>query len=120
MLKTNKRYDCAIGCPVEATLDLIEGKWKGIILYHLLSETLRFNELRRRIPKATQRILTRQLRELETSGIINRHVYAQIPPKVEYSMTEEGRSLEPLLRSMHQWGVGRIPRIVQISPSLMA
>lgn len=65
MLKTKKRYDCAAGCPVEATLDLIDGKWKGVIIYHLLSGTLRFNEIRRKLPSATQRMLTRQLRELE-------------------------------------------------------
>ena len=113
MLKTKKRYDCAIGCPVEATLDLIDGKWKGVILYHLLSETLRFNELRRRIPKATQRILTRQLRELELAGLVHRHVYAEVPPKVEYSLTDEGRSLQPLILAMHQWGSDRIERMSQ-------
>lgn len=113
MLKTKKRYDCAVGCPVEATLDLIEGKWKGVIVYHLLDGTLRFNELRRRIPKATQRMLTRQLRELEESGLIHREVYPQVPPRVEYSLTAEGRSLEALIRAMFDWGTERIVRMRQ-------
>jgi DNA-binding HxlR family transcriptional regulator len=113
MLKTRKRYDCAVGCPVEATLDLIEGKWKGVIIYHLLDGTLRFNELRRRIPKATQRMLTRQLRELEESGLIHREVYPQVPPRVEYSLTAEGRSLEGLIRAMFNWGTERIVRMRQ-------
>lgn len=110
MLKTKKRYDCAVGCPVEATLDLVEGKWKGVIIYHLLKETLRFNELRRRIPKATQRMLTRQLRELEEAGLVRREVHAQVPPRVDYSLTPEGSSLEPLILAMHAWGADRIAR----------
>ena len=110
MLKTKKRYDCARGCPVEATLDLIEGKWKGVILYHLLGGTLRFNELRRRIPNATQRMLTRQLRELEECGLISRLIHPQVPPRVDYSLTEEGRSLNALIMAMHDWGVSRLDR----------
>lgn len=110
MLKTKKRYDCAHGCPVEATLDLIEGKWKGVILYHLLGGTLRFNEIRRRIPNATQRMLTRQLRELEECGLVSRLVYPQVPPRVDYSLTEEGRSLQALIMAMHDWGVSRLGR----------
>ncbi|WP_332691847.1 winged helix-turn-helix transcriptional regulator [Bosea sp. (in: a-proteobacteria)] len=110
MLKTKKRYDCAPGCPVEATLDLIEGKWKGVIIHHLLGGTLRFNEIRRRIPKATQRMLTRQLRELEECGLVVRTIYAQVPPRVDYALSEEGRSLEELIRAMHAWGLGRMAR----------
>ena len=110
MLKTKKRYDCAAGCPVEATLDLIGGKWKGVILHHLLEGTLRFNELRRRIPSCTQRMLTRQLRELEEAGLVHRHIFAQVPPRVDYSLTAEGRSLEPIVRAMHAWGQARIAR----------
>ena len=113
MLKTKKRYDCAAGCPVEATLDLIGGKWKGVILYHLLEDTLRFNALRRRIPSCTQRMLTRQLRELEEAGLVHRHIYPQVPPRVDYALTPEGRSLEPIVRAMHAWGQARIVRMAQ-------
>lgn len=110
MLKTAKRYDCAVGCPVEATLDLIDGKWKAVIIYHLFGGALRFNELRRRIPKATQRMLTRQLRELEESGLVSRTVFPQVPPRVDYALTAEGRSLEPLVVAMHAWGQSRLDR----------
>src|SRR3954464_361861 len=92
-----KSYDCAAGCPVEATLDLIDGKWKAVILYHLLDATIRFNELGRRLSKRiSQRMLTRQLRELEGEGLIHREVYAEVPLRVEYSLTNLGRSLEPV------------------------
>ena len=101
-----KAYNCAPGCPVEATLDLIDGKWKGVILYHLLDDTIRFNELRRRLARITQRMLTRQLRELETSGLIHREIFAEVPPRVEYSLTPLGRSLEPVVRMLWTWGNG--------------
>src|SRR6201994_2343524 len=104
MRKLGETYDCTAGCPVEATLDLIDGKWKGVILYHLLGNTIRFNELRRRLSRITQRMLTRQLRELEAGGLIHREVYAEVPPRVEYSLTKRGRSLEPVIRSLWTWG----------------
>ena len=91
-------------CPVEATLELIGGKWKGIILYYLLDGRLRFSELKRRIGCVTQRMLTKQLRELESAGLVNRIVYAEVPPKVEYELTEEGRSLRPIINSLKKWG----------------
>jgi DNA-binding HxlR family transcriptional regulator len=99
-----KPYDCAAGCPVEATLDLIDGKWKAVILYHLLDDTIRFNELGRRLSRITQRMLTRQLRELEAAGLIHREIYAEVPPRVEYSLTDQGRSLEPVIRALWTWG----------------
>jgi DNA-binding HxlR family transcriptional regulator len=99
-----KTYDCAAGCPVEATLDLIDGKWKAVILYHLLNDTIRFNELRRRLSRITQRMLTRQLRELEANGLIHREIYAEVPLRVEYSLTTLGRSLEPVVRMLWTWG----------------
>jgi DNA-binding HxlR family transcriptional regulator len=99
-----KTYDCAAGCPVEATLDLIDGKWKAVILYHLLNDTVRFNELRRRLSRITQRMLTRQLRELEANGLIHREIYAEVPLRVEYSLTTLGRSLEPVVRMLWTWG----------------
>jgi DNA-binding HxlR family transcriptional regulator len=93
-----------IACPVEATLDVIGGRWKGVILYHLMKGTLRFNALRRELPNVTQRMLTLQLRELERDGLVRRTVYAEVPPKVEYDLTESGRSLEPLIHAMRAWG----------------
>jgi len=98
-------YHCNYGCPVEATLDVIGGKWKGVILYHLLEETLRFNELRRIMPEITQRMLTKQLRELETDGLISRTVYPEVPPRVEYSMTDYGRTLAPVVKALRAWGI---------------
>lgn len=90
--------------PVEVTLSLIGGKWKPLIVFYLLGGTKRFSELRRLLPQATQQMLTMQLRELEQAGILHRQVYAQVPPKVEYSLTDLGRSIEPVLRQMCSWG----------------
>ena len=100
----HKSLDCSPGCAVEATLQLIDGKWKGVILYHLLEGTLRFNEIRRRLPNITQRMLTAQLRELEQDGFVLRTVYAEVPPKVEYSLTSRGRTLEPVIMALKKWG----------------
>lgn len=100
----HKSLDCSPGCAVEATLQLIDGKWKGVILYHLLEGTLRFNEIRRRLPNITQRMLTAQLRELEQDGFVLRTVYAEVPPKVEYSLTPRGRTLEPVIMALKKWG----------------
>src|SRR3954468_9018331 len=100
-----KAYDCAAGCPVEATLDLIDGKWKAVILYHLLDDTIRFNELGRRLSRRiSQRMLPRQPRELEAAGLIHREVYAEVPLRVEYSLTKLGRALEPVVRALWTWG----------------
>ncbi|AFI30728.1 ArsR family transcriptional regulator [Bacillus sp. A053] len=92
------------GCPVEFTLDVIGGKWKGILFYHMIEGKKRFNEFRRICPNITQRMLTLQLRELEADGIVHREVYQQVPPKVEYSLTEFGRTLEPIVLQMKEWG----------------
>ncbi|MFN3641880.1 MAG: winged helix-turn-helix transcriptional regulator [Gemmobacter sp.] len=91
-------------CPVESTLRVIGGRWKPLILHHLRDRPRRFNELRRLMPKVTQRMLTQHLRELEADGIIVRHVRAQVPPHVEYSFTARGRSLMPILDTMAGWG----------------
>jgi DNA-binding HxlR family transcriptional regulator len=91
-------------CGVEATLDIIGGKWKGIILFHLMKEKKRFNQFRKLMPGVTQRMLTLQLRELEADGIIHRRVYSEVPPKVEYSLTEFGHTLSPIIQSMKAWG----------------
>ncbi|MFD2618498.1 winged helix-turn-helix transcriptional regulator [Terrilactibacillus laevilacticus] len=94
-----------INCEKELTLAVISGKWKMMILWHLGNEgTKRFNELRSLIPDITQRMLTNQLRELERDLIIHREVYPVVPPKVEYSLTEHGKSLLPILGAMYQWG----------------
>lgn len=93
-------------CGVEITLNLVGGKWKGLILWHLCQKTLRFSQLRRRITGVTQKMLTQQLRELERDGLVHRKVYPEVPPKVEYSLTRKGRSLEPLLEMMCKWGQG--------------
>lgn len=98
------RFDCTPGCSVEAAIGLIDGKWKSIILWHLLSGTLRFNEIRRHVENCTPRMLTNQLREMEADGLITRKVYAQVPPKVEYSLSDLGRTMEPILRALKEWG----------------
>ena len=91
-------------CRVEATLELIGGKYKALILWHLSEGKLRFNELHKLIKSATPKMLTQQLRELESSKLIHREVYPIIPPKVEYSLTDLGRSLMPILAAMRDWG----------------
>lgn len=91
-------------CPVSATLHLIGGKYKALLLWHMTEQTLRFNELHRLVPEATPKMLTQQLRELEEDELIHREVYPVVPPKVEYSLTERGKSLFPILEAMYLWG----------------
>lgn len=91
-------------CPVETTLELIGGKYKSLILWHLSAGKLRFSELRKRISSATPKMLTQQLRELEKNQLVHREVYPVIPPKVEYSLTETGKSLMPVLVAIRDWG----------------
>ena len=92
-------------CPVDATINMIGGKYKSLILWKLMTETtLRFSQLQKEIPSATPKMLTQQLRELEANGLINRHVYPVVPPKVEYSLTNFGKSIKPVLESMYVWG----------------
>ena len=97
----NKNYTCTF----EITMDLIGGKWKPIIIWHLGTKgTLRFNEIRKLLPQITQKMLTQQLRELEADNLVARRVYPQVPPKVEYSLTELGETLMPILSMMCTWG----------------
>lgn len=105
--KLVKRFEtnCNAGCPVEAALEQISGKWKGLVIYHLLDDTLRFNELLRRVGSVTQRSLTKQLRDLEADGIVARKVYAVVPPKVEYSLTDKGQALRPMIEGLRAWGL---------------
>ena len=94
----------AYHCPVEATLDVIGGKWKVVILFWLKDGTLRCGELRRKIPGISERMLIQQLRQLEDHGVVHREVYPEVPPKVEYSLTAYGRSLRPITDLMCEWG----------------
>lgn len=104
MKPRHSRFDCNPGCSVEAALSLIDGKWKGVILYRLLGGPVRFNALRRIIPAVTQRMLTNQLRELEADGLVTRTVYPGVPPKVEYSLSPLGVTMEPILEALKVWG----------------
>ena len=97
-------------CPVERTLDVLGGKWKCVILWHLRNRVRRFGELQKLIPRATQKMLTAQLRQLEREGLVARKVFAQVPPKVEYSITRYGLTLSPLLESMCKWGIAHRKR----------
>jgi len=110
---------CRFGCSIEAALAAIGGKWKGVILYHL-NETKRFNELRKLVPSVTQRMLTKQLRELERDGIVFRKVYAEVPPKVEYSLTEFGETLQPVLVTLQEWGNQYLEKLEDIRNSQIA
>ena len=100
-------------CSVDATVDVIGGKWKSVIVYHLLDGKKRFNELKRLNAGISQRMLTLQLRELEASGIIHREVYREVPPKVEYSITEFGESLRPLILFMREWGIKNMEKVLE-------
>jgi|SRR6476661_1786577 len=101
--KTQGTYQ--ISCTVEATLRVIGGRWKVLILRELFQGVKRFGELHRALNGITQKMLTQQLREMEQDGIIHREVYLQVPPKVEYSLTELGKTLQPILDAMHDWGI---------------
>jgi len=97
-------YDCSEGCPVEAALEVIGGKWKGLALYHLMEGPVRFNALKRQLGDVTQRMLTKQLRELEADGLVLRTVYPVVPPHVEYSLTAKGEALREIILALRRWG----------------
>ena len=92
-------------CPVELSLSVIQGKWKILILWQLRNDTMRYSEIRKALPKITHKMLSQQLKELEADGIVHREVYPVVPPKVEYSLTESGLTLLPMLTEMQQWGM---------------
>ncbi|WP_242107883.1 winged helix-turn-helix transcriptional regulator [Luteimonas aquatica] len=95
-------------CAVETALDAINGKWKGLILYHLMRDGMqRFNALQRRLPGITQRMLTKQLRELEAEELVVRKVYAEVPPRVEYRLSAQGEELRPVIEALRAWGMRR-------------
>lgn len=99
-------YDCAEGCPVESTLQIISGKWKSVIIYHLIKQkNCRFNELQKLMPNCSRRMLSLQLKELENDQIISKNVYPSVPPKTSYRLTNIGNSLTPLILEMEKWGV---------------
>ncbi len=102
----NERIKELPACPVETTLTLIGDKWKVLILRDLIPGTKRFGELKKSIGSVSQKVLTAQLRDMEENGLVHREVYAEVPPRVEYSLTELGRSLKPILDSMWSWGEG--------------
>jgi len=110
-----KDFGCGPGCPVEVTLDLIDGKWKGVILYHLQDGTCRFGELKRKMPRITQRMLTKQLRALEEDGLVIRKVYPEVPPRVEYTLSEMGERLRPVIDVLKAWGEDYRARQVSVA-----
>lgn len=93
-------------CPMELTMGIIGGKYKAVILWHLIDSTLRYSEIQKFIPKATPKMLSQQLKELEHDGIINRKMYPVVPPRTEYSLTELGKYLVPIIRALGAWGEG--------------
>ena len=102
--REHRSYTCSAGCAVEATLTVIGGKWKGVVLHHLQEGPRRFGELRRVAPEVSQRVLTAQLRELEADGLIVRTVYAEVPPRVDYRLSPLGETLAPVLAALRSWG----------------
>lgn len=94
-------------CPVEVAVATIGGKWKPVLLFHLMMGAKRYSELQRLVPRASDRMLTRSLRELEESGLVHREVFAEVPVRVEYSLTKDGETLYPILAAMSRWGTNR-------------
>lgn len=105
MIEWNKKQ---YHCPVEVSMDLLSGKWKCLMLWHLNDGTKRYKELERIVPGVSQKMLTQQLKELERDGLITRTVYPEVPPRVEYQLTELGQSAFPILKLMHSWAIGQL------------
>lgn len=103
-MSRTRSFDDVPGCAMEAAIKIIMGKWKGVILFHLLDGTMRFNELARQTRGIAPRLLAKQLRELEEDGLVNRKVFPVIPPRVDYSLTDEAMTLAPLLLDLNRWG----------------
>ncbi|TAJ83124.1 MAG: transcriptional regulator [Gallionellaceae bacterium] len=103
-MKKHWHTESPTSCPMLLTINIIGGKWKPIILHMLSEGTMRFGELKKNIPPVSQKMLTQQLRELEADGIINRKLYLEVPPRTEYSLTERGMTLKPVLQGLYEWG----------------
>ena len=101
-----KRYHCA----VELAIDVVGGKWRAVVLAHLKEGVHRYGELRRRMPDVSEKMLVQRLRELQEAGLVSRHEHDTVPPAVEYRLTEEGRSLAPVLQALYDWGTARAER----------
>ncbi|WP_372797202.1 winged helix-turn-helix transcriptional regulator [Pontiella sp.] len=95
-------------CPVEVSMDMLSGKWKCLMLWHLNDGTKRYSELERIVPGVSQKMLSQQLRELENDGLVSKTVYPEVPPRVEYALTELGKSAFPILKLMHEWGITKL------------
>ncbi|MCB0610320.1 MAG: helix-turn-helix transcriptional regulator [Lewinella sp.] len=110
MVENIRKYG---GCPVSATLKIIGGKWKPLILYFISVDVNRFGQLQRMMPGCSKRMMTTQLRELEADGLVDREVFAEVPPKVIYTLTAKGESLRPLFRELSKWGIEQVlePRL---------
>jgi DNA-binding HxlR family transcriptional regulator len=108
-----EQCDLHFCCAVDVTLSVIGGKWKLLIYAHLQEGVTRFGQLKRAIPRITQTMLTQQLRELERDGIVTRTIYAEIPPRVEYALTDFGRTLAPVIERMHEWGTTYVERVIE-------
>jgi len=113
-LINNKEFNCSIN----VTLDIFNDRWKLSIIYHLMHTNKRFKELHEEICEITQKTLTVKLKELEEKNIINREVFAQVPPKVVYSLTQSGKKLEPVVKEMHKWGVDYVQTHGKITPDI--
>ena len=113
MAKTKTAFGKTLifNCPVEAALEAMGGKWKPVILWHLSQRDTRFGDLRRSIPRVAEKVLIEQLRQLENSGIVSRHVEATVPPKVTYSLTPHGQALKQAIASLSDWGIGHAQQI---------
>jgi DNA-binding HxlR family transcriptional regulator len=109
--------DAALPCPIELALDVMGGKWKAVILYRLSGRVVRFTALKRELCRITQRTLTQQLREMETDGLVSRHVHAEVPPRVEYALTDRGRSLFPALDALRAWSEAELSPALPAPPS---
>ena len=108
--------DAALPCPIELALDVMGGKWKGVIVYRLSGRVVRFSALKRELCRITQRTLTQQLREMEADGLISRQIFAEVPPRVEYALTAKGQSLLPALNALRDWSQAHLPAVAQALP----